>query len=347
VDDGYAHITGYAVNWLWVADELSGFDPFRREVKLELESIYYPLGFPLRLATNCTEINKAAEEIWGRYPQAFETPPLRLRVAMESGGEHPPAPVYRGQEHLMMITADARNFAVCDHTRSAAFCWLNDETVRDRPFTGYYFLEAMANYCLTQLYLTPVHGACVARNGRGVLLCGASGAGKTSLAYFCARNGWTYISDNESWGVEHALVRAASKLVSTAPGSPVLLGNPNRIRFRDNARDLFPELKRYRPAQDTNGKMSISITPAEIDIAYQCAVERVVMLRRRPYGPANVRSLPRDDVFGSLISELPLYDNRVRKRQSACLRKVAELEPVELRYSRLEDALRRLESLLI
>ena len=66
-----------------MADEISGFDPFQREMKLELESVYYPLGFPLRLATNGTEINMAAEESWGRYPQAFATPPLRLRVAVE------------------------------------------------------------------------------------------------------------------------------------------------------------------------------------------------------------------------------------------------------------------------
>ena len=317
-----------------MAEDLSGFDPFRREVKLELESVYYPLGFPLRLATNCTEINKAAEEIWGRYPQAFETPPLRLRVAMETGGEHPPAPVYRGQEHLMIITADARNFAVCDHTRNAAFCWLNDETSRDRPFTGYYFLEAMANYCLTQLYLTPVHGACVARDGRGVLLCGASGAGKTSLAYFCARNGWTYLSDNESW-----LVREGS--------GRLLLGNPDRIRFRDSARGLFPELAGLEPALDANGKMSIAMAPADIGIAYQCCVEKVVILARQSNSPAAMRSIPREHVLDHFLSELPLYESGIREEQRACLRRVAELDPVELRYSRLEDALRGLESLLI
>ena len=80
-----------------MADEISGFDPFRREVKLELESVYYPLGFPLQLATNYAEINMAAEESWGRYPQAFETTPLRLRVAVEPGGAHPEGPIYRGR----------------------------------------------------------------------------------------------------------------------------------------------------------------------------------------------------------------------------------------------------------
>jgi len=316
-----------------VADEFSGPDPFRREVKLELESIYYPLGFPLQLATNCAEINNAAREIWGHYPQAFERPSLRVRVAVEPDGDHPPAPVYRGQEHLMIVSADARNFAVCDHTRNAAFCWLNAAAARDRQFTGYYFLEAIANYSLTQLYLTPVHGACVARNGRGVLLSGPSGAGKTSLAYFCARNGWTYISDNESW------------LVRSQPG--LLLGNPHRIRFRDSARELFPELKEHVAARDANGKMSIETAPMGGDTDYRCRVERVVFLARQADGPATFRAIPAEQALEYFLSGLPIYDSPIRQEQQASLRRIAELNPVALRYSSLEAALRQLESLLI
>src|ERR1044071_303348 len=126
-----------AVNWCSVADDFSGPDPFRREVKLDIESVYYPLGFPLHLATNSADVNTAARELWGRYPQAFDQQPLIVRVSVEAGDMHPPAPIYRGQQHLMTITGDTQNFAVCDHTRHFAFCQLNTAAAGDVAFVSY------------------------------------------------------------------------------------------------------------------------------------------------------------------------------------------------------------------
>jgi hypothetical protein len=307
-------------------------DPFLRETPLELQCIYYPLGFPLQLKTNSAEVWKAAEATWGGRPQAFEKPPLELRVIVAPGGGHPPNPVYRGQAHLMSILSDQENFAVCDYTRKFAFCRLNAAAVHDQSFVSYYFLEAIANFALTQLYLTPVHAACVVRNGQGVLLSGASGAGKTTLAYFCAKKGWTYVSDNESW-----LVRS---------GGRVLLGNPRRIRFRESAADLFPELNNQQAALHPNGKMSIEVSPNGLETAFQCGVERVVFLARQSGSTTTLRDIRSGDALQHFLSELPVYEDWVREEQQISLNRIAELNPVELRYSDLESAWQALESLV-
>src|SRR5262249_253224 len=207
-----------------------------------------------------------------------------VRVIVGPGAAHPQPPVYRGQEHLMSIVSDNENFAVVDYTRSFAFCRLNEAAASDTAFVAYYFLDAIANFSLAQLYLTPVHGAGVAGEGRGVLLCGASGAGKTSVAYFCAKRGWTYVSDNESW-----LLRS---------GGLMLIGNPKRIRFRENAVALFPELAGMAAESHPNGKRSIELSPQTVGIrstAYQSDVDRVVFLAQNPDSASTLRALHSED----------------------------------------------------
>lgn len=318
-----------------MANEIPAPDPFLRVTALDYHATYYPLGFPLQLQTNSPQILQAAKENWDARPRAFDKQPFTLRVIVAQGGPLPPPPVYRAQEHLMSVLSDRDNFAVCDYTRHFAFCRLNEAAAADASFTAYYFLEALVNFSLTQLYLTPLHGACVASNNQAVLLCGPSGAGKTSLAYFCAKRGWTYISDNESW-----LVRAGGRLV---------VGNPARIRFRESARLLFPELEGRNAAPHPNGKMSIAVSPRALGIvktAFQCCVERVVFLSRQAGAGAALRPVGSDRALERFLSELPLYEDWVHEEQQTSLARIAGLHPVELRFGSLEGAFRCLEEIV-
>ncbi len=143
----------------------------------------------------------AAEESWGALREVFSVPALKLRIALGEGssGLCPPAPVYRGQRHLLSIVADSQNFAVCDREQGFAFAWINRDAAEHKAYLRYHFLEAIALTMLASSYVTPLHAACVEFAGQGVLLCGNSGAGKSSLAYACARAGWKYISDDASY----------------------------------------------------------------------------------------------------------------------------------------------------
>ena len=56
-------------------------------------------------------------------------------------------------------------------------------------------LHALKGFSLNWPWV-PIHAASVARHGRAILVVGASGAGKTSIALSCALAGWQYLGDD-------------------------------------------------------------------------------------------------------------------------------------------------------
>jgi hypothetical protein len=302
-------------------------DPLLISAALPFTAEFHPLGFPLRFATNSTEVMDVAVCAWRAFPHAFEVEPLEIRVLVEPGDEAPSPPLYRAQRHLITI-AGGSNFAVCDHTRNFAWCRLNAAAAADRDFTRTYFLEAMALFTLTQLHVTPVHAACIARHGRGLMLCGESGAGKSTIAYACARRGWTYISDNESW-----LLRSDGRTV---------LGHPSRIRLRDTAAALFPELA-GRPAVSFNGKRSIVLDSAGLATAFQSRPERIVFLDRDG-SPATLA--PATNACERLLAGIIQYTPEVRAAHRASLERFTQIPALSLHYTGLDDAIPALEGLV-
>ena len=155
-------------------------DALLHEIGLPHEHVFYPLGYPLRISTNSSALLDTASTTWAGFPQLARTPTLDVRIAVSADSARVPQPsVFRAQRHLMTIVSDSGNYAVCDHERAFAFGWLSEAALREPGFVRYYFLEAIAFHLLTQLYVTPVHAACVTRKGHGILLCGDSGAGKS------------------------------------------------------------------------------------------------------------------------------------------------------------------------
>ena len=206
-------------------------DPLRSSFPFPLVATYYPLGFAVEISTNSRLVLDAAEESWGLETQAFDAPPVHLSLGVtdQSGGALPAPPRFLSRGHLMSIVADASNSVVCDFHGGFAFGWVTETVAATPDFLRYRFLESSVLSLVEQRHLAPVHGALVARAGRGVLLCGDSFAGKSTLAYACARAGWTYISDDAT-----SLVRKLPDLQG--------IGQFYAIRLRESARKLFPEL---------------------------------------------------------------------------------------------------------
>ena len=181
-------------------------------------------------------------------------------------------PVFRAQGNLLSAIVDAENFWCADLEAGFAFGWLTEGAVQNLAYVRYHFIEAMIYSLIESLHCYTVHAACVVFNGHGVLLAGDSGAGKSSLAYACARRGWTYVSDDAS-----SLVRRANDCT--------VLGNPGAFRFRASAGSLFPEFRGRRESPYSNGKPTIEVETAslgDVVTAPEAHVDHIVFLNRSP-----------------------------------------------------------------
>ena len=154
--------------------ELMVHDPLLSELNFPHRAIFYPLGFPLEIETNSEEVIQAARQSWGRFRCEFGGTPIRISigVAAEGDSQLPPPPVFRSRGHLMSIVSSVENFLICDLSRASAFGWVTPLVAATQTFLRRHFLEAGGLSLIGNTHLAPMHAALVARNGRGVLLCG-------------------------------------------------------------------------------------------------------------------------------------------------------------------------------
>jgi hypothetical protein len=304
---------------------------------LTLETMLFPLGFPMRIQTNSAEALRQCRMKWGVFEQAFDTDPMEthIHVVETQSRECPPPPVFRVIENTLLVTADADNVCIAQFPKGKTRMVVSSAAVAHPTYFGQTFLEAAAAGQIWTCLATPIHAACVAIDGRGILLCGDSGAGKTSLSYACARAGWQFISDDSSY------------LLHNETGRQVL-GDYHQVRFRPSAVELFPEISGEEIALGIFGKPSIELSTSSwptID-ATRCAhVDFIVFLNRRQPDVVDLVSYRRD-VARRYMRQNLFGTSQTKLAQRAGIERLLKAEVLELRYQSLDWAVRRLERLV-
>jgi hypothetical protein len=316
---------------------LAQLDPVFNNFSLPLRAVFHPLGFAVEISTNSAEVLAAAEESWGHFQKIFPEPAVRIEIGVTAndGKECPSPPGCRARKHLLTMVADAENYSVCDLNQGFAFAWLTQAAVENRAYFRYYFLESTALTLLDGSYLTPLHAACVEMDGRGFLLCGESGAGKSSLAFACARRGWKFLSDDSC-----AIVRKRK--------GRLVVGNSQQMRFRESAVELFPELRDQRVTPRATGKMAIEVATAslpQINTISECEVDYIVFLNRRMPDPPELRPFPREIASQYFEQSMFFGDEEAHKAQKSSLDGLLAASIFEIRYHDLDWAVDRLEQL--
>jgi len=247
-------------------------------------ALVYPLGHAVKFESDDPRAIEAVYESWGAWPQLFDSPALYFRFEHSDCPAAAAEPSFNDDGGTMRLYCDEHNQGSFRLATLTGWMRVSRATLGERNWFRYHLLESLVLTALDAAFFTPVHAACVTRGQRGVLLCGDSGAGKTTLAFAAARAGWTLVSEDG--------VHLAADSLMTA------VGGAHTFRLREAVLALFPELGSRRAAMTGNGKMAITAEALALGMntAWSTAVAHSVFLSRRP-GSACLTALPVDQAL--------------------------------------------------
>lgn len=308
--------------------------------KLKYEGEYFPLGYPVRVLSNSPEVIAAAHQSWGMFTPIFRGQPLEILIDVKSGAgtNHaiPPAPVHMFRGPLLLHVADIDNFIIADMNKGRTLGRVTETTARSAKYLRYHFLEGAALCMISNLRAVPVHAGCVRVGDKGVLLCGDSGDGKSTLTYAGSRQGWTYITDDASY-------------LPLDRQDRMVLGNCNQVRFRPSAAELFPELAGHAITPRAAGKPSIEVPTSEwphLATANSACVDYIVFLSRKCADTHALIPVPALRVRAWFKQHL-LATAETRPAQEATLERLLTAPIYELRYQDLGWAIDRINQLAV
>jgi hypothetical protein len=320
-------------------------DPLLYDFPMPLTGEYYPLGFPLSIATNSECVLAAAKESWERFSKRFDTPAIKLRVGVSGRDkELPPQPTFRAQGNLISFIGDGENFSIGDLSTGFGFVWLSPAVARNRPFARYYYLDSLTLSLIDARHVYTVHAACVELEGRGVLLCGASFSGKSTLAYACARRGWGYVTDDAA-----GILRDNGQTDTGRQPGRMVIGNPHLLRLRPDASRFFPEFQDRLATERVNGKVAIEIPTAkesQIRRMPECEIHHIVFLDRTEGAKANLFLFQREKALAEMALTISFGTPEDRAARLSHYRHLLEAPVMRMEYSELEDAVDCLENLV-
>jgi hypothetical protein len=274
-------------------------------------------GQTVLFRTNSRKIAWYAGEF---FPESQDTAEALARItihvrASEESSES--APLFRARGHF----AYAR-FTLADvfffNLRTREVCGTCSQAIADdyRRWRTHIF-PAILGILSAAIDVAPVHAACVARGGAGVLMSGRSGAGKSTLTIAMAKRGysllsddWTYLSPRD-FDVEVSQVEA--------------FGLPIPVKLLPESSAFFPDLLAYSPDVSLNGEVAYEVDPEEcfgVKRILRCPLKAVVLLERVDKRGCSIVSISSDEGFRHLAAEVEPLEGLLASCYSQQLRQI-------------------------
>ena len=256
-----------------VVDFVPAADPFGADEALPHSYVVAVLGLPITFSTNSRYVRGLVEEAFGAtaYTASRNTvvPPLRVRIVVRAGDEDgtPHAAVaHCCPDETRVLLQTRASKGVSDPLNHESIAHVTTTLAADRAHFRREFVEALTYALVSHFDRHPVHAAAIAHDGRAVLLAGASGTGKSTLAYLAHREGISVLGDDTVWVQMEPALR--------------IWGRPGTARLTADAVTHFPELQNSRTVTIDGDKSGVALRSRAsenlhaADSAVVCLIER-------------------------------------------------------------------------
>ena len=135
-----------------------------------------------------------------------------------------------------------------DDDSNSAFCYLSPQHMDSSWVLAHRVFLLPVLEILRKREAFYLHAGCVFINGAGILICGGSGHGKSTLTYALARDGFSYMSDDA------VFLKANGE-------NPSIFSFPEKLKLDSSSCSFFSE---FSELPEIKGKVEISIKDSNI-----------------------------------------------------------------------------------
>lgn len=235
-------------------------------------------------------------------------------------------PHFRGVHHLVFANFGPWNLFVFDIVARSIKAAITRELAHDRTFWQERFLPIMVGVCGASMGVLPLHAACLSLDGKGLLIAGASGTGKSTLSVALAKNGFNFISDDWTY-------------ITYDDGTLCAHGMSAPVKLLPDAAKHFPELSQHDLRVSLNGELAYELPPGDsfkLRVERECNPDRLVFYERVRSGEPDLIRLPGErarNYIHASIEPLPPQLSRIAEQRERIASRIAELPCWQFRHS--------------
>jgi hypothetical protein len=309
-------------------------DPFRERSSRSLRLRLQLLGARIQFESNSPRLLQLVRQAYAGLPRhrlRATLPKLTVKLMLRPSGQlRPPTraepaalDMFSGAGWLGAAT-QASDFVVLSPSQRTALVVVSPQTLLFPYHTRYELIEfAVFTLAARTQQLASLHAACVGRQGRGVLLMGASGSGKSTVTMMSLLSGLEFLSEDSVFvaprtlratGIANFLHVRSDSLRWMAPSERAAVRRSPVIRRRSGVRKFELDLRRggfrlARSALKITALVFLSARPAGAGPLLK-ALSRTAVLSRLAAAQAYAANQPGWESFSGNMATLPAYELR-------------------------------------